>query len=474
MTEPTRRSVLRGVAGAATAPFVVSSASGGLGQTLGPSGVHAAYGSDPSSTLRVGWSGGPATDAHVEIVGPGGRTRTVPAAARPVPGQEAVAYTATVDELSPGTSYGYAAVLDDRRASGFSVTTAPAANEGFSVTAVGDHGIADPENPFQRADTDDPERVFQTAQSLSPDVQLLPGDISYANGHPSTWDLYFDAFEEFLAGTPFMTVPGNHEAEPGTGLTQYDRRLNDLMPVEDSFGLDDLQHEPRWYHFEYGNTRFVGLSTTTDACGDVGRGEEFLPLYDPRCRAGGLTYGEAQELFLEATLDEAADDPRLTWTVVYFHGPMWTDSPDHAPRRDLRKRWGPILDAYGVDLVLSGDNHVYERTKAITAKDGQDDYGSKDAWEWESDLGTTFVTNGTGGTSHYGFASDTPSDYIARRTNQYFGVTELDVDDERILVAYRTTETDSDGDPEVRDRFKIEKSDEKTEEGVLIPRQVSL
>jgi len=82
------------------------------------------------------------------------------------------------------------------------------------VTAVGDHGVADPENPFQRPGTDDPERVMETAASLDPDVQLIPGDISYANGAPSTWELYFETSESFYAETPLMTAPGNHEAEP--------------------------------------------------------------------------------------------------------------------------------------------------------------------------------------------------------------------------------------------------------------------
>jgi hypothetical protein len=314
--------------------------------------------------------------------------------------------------------------------------------------------------------------VMSTAARLNPDVQLLPGDVAYANGNPTTWELYFDVFESFYAETPFMTVPGNHEAEPGTGLTQYDRRLNDLMPVDDPLGIDDLQHEQRWHHFDYDNTRFIGLSTTTDACGDVGRGEEYIPIYDPRCEAGGITYGEVQERFLRAALEDAADDDDLTWTVVYFHGPMWTDSPDHAPRKDLRARWGKLFDEYGVDLVLCGDNHVYERTKPITARPDREEYGSREAWEWDSPRGTTFVTNGTGGTSRYGFGNKTPGAYLARRTNQHFGVTQLDIDDQRIRVEYVTHETGEDGDPIVADRFEIRKSDTRTEKGVKRPMQV--
>ena len=276
MTDLDRRDLLRGVAGAATAPFFVSSVAGQAAPDEGPSGVHVAYGRDPASTLRIGWSGAPAVDARVEIGRASEPPTTVDAEAKPLPGREAVAYSATVTGLAPDTAYEYEAVLDGRRAGPFEVETAPDSTDGFTVTAVGDHGVPDPENPFQRPDTDDPEEVMDLAADLDPAMQLLTGDISYANGKPSTWELYFDTHEEFFARTPFMTAAGNHEAEPGTGLTQYDRRLNDLMPVNDPLRPDDLQHEQRWYHFDYGNTRFVSLSTTTDGCGDVSRGEEFV------------------------------------------------------------------------------------------------------------------------------------------------------------------------------------------------------
>lgn len=443
-----RRDVLTA---AGSAPFLA-----GVGRAAegvrGPSGVHIAMGRDPASMISIGWTGGPATTAEVRYREPGGTTTTAGASSAPVPGGEAVAYTATVTGLTPDTTYEYDVVLDGRTAGPFTTHTPPDASTGFTVTAVGDHGIADPDNPVQRANSDDPQRVMARAQSLDPTFQLLVGDIAYANGHPSTWDLYFDAFEDYFASTPFMTVPGNHEAEPGTGLTQYDRRLNDLMPVRDRLGVDDTQRKQRWWEITYDNTLFLGLSTTTDACGDVSRGEEFVPLYDPRCRYGGLTYGEAQERYARRALEAAANDPDVQWTVVFFHGPLWTDSASHADRRDLRKRWGMLFDEYDVDLVLSGDNHVYERTKPIHARTDRSDYGPDDAWDW-GEYGTTFVTNGTGGTSHYAFADSEPAQFIARRTNDHFGVTELDVANERIRVRYVTV----DGD--VQDRFSIVKRD---------------
>ena len=54
-----RRDLLRGVAGAAgaaAAPFLVNSVAGQQAPDEGPAGVHVAYGKDPASTLRIGWS----------------------------------------------------------------------------------------------------------------------------------------------------------------------------------------------------------------------------------------------------------------------------------------------------------------------------------------------------------------------------------------------------------------------------------
>ena len=442
-TDVSRRDVL-GSAGAmalgSTPLFVGGTGVADGAVSDGPSGVHVAFGSDPASTLRVGWSGGPATEALVRYGRPGDLDTTVQANARTVPGEDALAYSATLAGLASDTTYVYEAEMDGTAVGPFSIRTAPEENESFRVTAVGDHGIADPENPFQRADTDDPIEVIDRAQAQEPAFHLAVGDISYANGKPSTWELYFEEFEEFYATTPFLTVPGNHEAEPGTGLAQYDGRLNDLMPIYDP-GLN-LASKQRWYDFQYGNTLFMGLNTTSEDCGLPARGDEAIPIYDTRCRTDEQKrLNQAQRDYIEKTLAAAAEDPDVKWKVVYLHGPLWTDAPDHPSRKDLRERWGTLFDEYGVDLVMSGDNHVYERTKPIVGTD------------FERGFGTTYVTNGTVGASHYAFENAEPADFLAARSNEFFGVTQLDVDDERIAVQYVTE------DGSIEDEFAVIKDE---------------
>ncbi|HET7325636.1 MAG TPA: metallophosphoesterase family protein [Halococcus sp.] len=446
MTEDTNRIARRGVlktAGlAAVSTPLITSAGTARGTLLGgsgPSGVHIACGSDPERSVAVGWSGGPAADAHVEYGRDGTLDTTVDANATLVPGDTLTTYSARIVGLAPDTAYEYEVVMDGEHSERFTFETAPPSPDSFRVTAVADHGIDDPDNPFQRVNTDDPIEVVERAMAQDPAFHLCIGDISYANGIPSTWELYFEEFEDFYATTPFLTVPGNHEAEPGTGLAQYDARLNEVMPIVED--VVKLLSKQRWYDFQYGNTLFMGLNTTSEDCGLPARGDEVIPIYDTRCRTElQQLFNRVQRNYIEETLQRAAANPAITWKVVFFHGPMWTSAPDHPSREDLRERWGTLFDEYGVDLVLSGDNHVYERTKPIVG-------------ERVKPYGRTFITNGTGGTSHYAFPSDDPADFLAARSNEFFGVTQLDIDDERIEVRYVTQ------DGSVHDAFAIVKDE---------------
>lgn len=424
-TRVDRRTLMRGSAATAlgSLPVLVSSARTARGESLsGPTGIHIAYGPSPMSSMSVGWSGPPADDAYVRYGRPGDLDTTVQATTDPIPGADRVAFQAALFGLSPETEYAYEVVVDGVRSPRYSFTTVPEAGDSFRVTAVGDHGIDDPNNEFQRADTDDPLAVIDLANETNPAFHLGVGDISYANGYPATWDHYFETFEEFYATTPFMTVPGNHEKEPGTGFVSYDGRLNALMPIADPT-LPGLESKQRWYDFEFGNALFVGLNTSADACGDYARGEEFVPLYDTRCRTQeSRLYNERQGNYVEETLRAADNDPEIDWKIVYLHSSLWTDG-EHDAREDLREQWGAHFDEYDVDLVLAGHNHVYERSKPLRL-DGV------------SETGTTYLVNGTGGTSHYSFQHQTAPKWTAFRDGEHFGVTQLDISSSRLDVQY--------------------------------------
>jgi 3',5'-cyclic AMP phosphodiesterase CpdA len=49
------------------------------------------------------------------------------------------------------------------------------------------------------------------------------------------------------------------------------------------------------------------------------------------------------------------------WKICYFHHPLYTSAKFHGPSLGLRKLLEPLFIKYGVDVVFSGHEHVYER-----------------------------------------------------------------------------------------------------------------
>lgn len=66
---------------------------------------------------------------------------------------------------------------------------------------------------------------------------------------------------------------------------------------------------------------------------------------------------QVQIAWLESTLKSASEQ----WKIVYFHHPLYSNGDRHGSNVELRVRLEPILVAHGVDVVMSGHDHTYER-----------------------------------------------------------------------------------------------------------------
>jgi hypothetical protein len=452
-----RRGVLKAAGGALGAVPTFTLASGRSTAAGGPTGLHVGAGEDAATRLTVGWTGDRADEAYVEYGRRDAEEEADGSVSRPddpqdqagftafqtlsavvsadsenVPGHNLVAYRAELEGLEPNTRYVYRAVLDDRTSDTYCVKTAPDGDGSFSVTAWGDHGI---EGRFNRADSEAPNRNVELASELDSDLHLGVGDISYANGYPNTWENYFETFEAYFAERPQLTVPGNHEREPGQGFQQYDARLDALLPSAAG---------RRWFDVTYGNTAFVGLNSEAGACPSTDvDAEEYVPITDMRCgEPSGDTYDTAEQAlaseqqadYLREALSRAEADPDVTWTVVFVHSGWYTTS-EHAPREDLRRLWEPVIDEFAVDLVVVGHNHVYERTHPISGGE-------------PGETGTTYVTSGASGTSFYTFEEPEP-EWLAVRQNTDYGAFTFDVSAGRIRCRFVTL------DGETFDEFHI-------------------
>ena len=68
----------------------------------------------------------------------------------------------------------------------------------------------------------------------------------------------------------------------------------------------------------------------------------------------------AQTEWLKRVLDQPR--PASTWVIVVMHHPAYS-SGEHGPEEDVRRDWVPVFAREDVDVVLSGHDHDYERTK---------------------------------------------------------------------------------------------------------------
>jgi 3',5'-cyclic AMP phosphodiesterase CpdA len=72
------------------------------------------------------------------------------------------------------------------------------------------------------------------------------------------------------------------------------------------------------------------------------------------------TYLDPQQL---DWIDKQLSSSRARWKVCFFHHPPYSAAHYHGPDLELRKQLEPLFEKYGVNLVLSGHEHVYERIK---------------------------------------------------------------------------------------------------------------
>jgi 3',5'-cyclic AMP phosphodiesterase CpdA len=67
----------------------------------------------------------------------------------------------------------------------------------------------------------------------------------------------------------------------------------------------------------------------------------------------------AQLRWFESVLQQS----RESWKIAYFHHPLYGNAGRHGSAVDIRLLLEPLLVTYGVNVVFSGHDHVYERLK---------------------------------------------------------------------------------------------------------------
>jgi Calcineurin-like phosphoesterase/Purple acid Phosphatase, N-terminal domain len=382
----TRRGFFKG-AGAAgltatTAPFAaISSRDAGLAPADGtPEQIHLTYGDDPASTVFVSWaSPAQAVNPRVTVSGAHGEKNVIHAIQRTytdgLNGQTVFTYHARLDGLRPGSTLRYAVSADNdrNRAQPFNASfqTAPRGRAPFRWTSYGD--LATPVTSWVLSSPQSRYAV-QAVERFEPLFHLLNGDLCYANlnpkAQPAVWADFGNNVQASAAKRPWMPCTGNHEIEFGNGPQGFNSYLTRFSLPDNGSAFRGL-----WYRFQVGSALFISLSADDVIYQDSGAFVVGPAPLQPAPSTGnapiepgtslyirGYSNG-AQTRWLEETLSAASKDDSIDWIIVQMHQDALSSSKNgNGSDKGIREAWLPLFDRYGVDLVLCGHDHDYERS----------------------------------------------------------------------------------------------------------------
>jgi hypothetical protein len=141
-------------------------------------------------------------------------------------------------------------------------------------------------------------------------------------------------------------------------VSKFEQPYRDLIAGGVTFyaalGNHDEPGQKNYKAFNMGGDRFYAFRASTAKHGrDAGEGALFLAL--------DSTYLDKTQLdWLEKQL---AGAPKDQWKIAFFHHPLYSSARKHGSSLDLRKVLEPLFVKYGVNVVLTGHDHVYERIK---------------------------------------------------------------------------------------------------------------
>ena len=250
-------------------------------------------------------------------------------------------HSVKLTELSPDTRYYYTIGAADTEVAGgsdFSFVTAPTNAKPTRIWVIGDAGT---QNANQRAVRD---AYHAFAGTRDTDLWLMLGDNAYGAGFDYEYQAaVFDTYPELLRKTVAWTTIGNHETYSASDLDDFPY-LNIFSPPIHGEAGGVASGTKKYYSFNYGNIHFVCLdSMTSDRL------------------AGGPMLRWLQD-------DLAANTN--TWLIAFWHHPPYTKGSHNSDDPfggdfelvQMRQHALPILESYGVDLVLCGHSHIYERS----------------------------------------------------------------------------------------------------------------
>jgi acid phosphatase type 7 len=252
-------------------------------------------------------------------------------------------YEAKISGLRPDTKYFYAVYDGNVRLTpehdSYSFTTPPVAGtrEPLRFWVIGDGGTG----RQQQKDVYNAMWKFIERDQRPLDFWIHVGDMAYGTGRDMEFQSrFFESYDLALRSSVCWPALGNHEGYTSKGTTGIGPYFDAyVVPKRGEAGGVPSGTEA-YYSFDWGNIHFICLDS-----------------HDLDRKASG-----AMAKWLKADLEKA----NAEWLIAFWHHPPYTKGSHDAEKEkdltEMRMHMMPIIESGGVDLVLTGHSHIYERS----------------------------------------------------------------------------------------------------------------
>lgn len=377
-----------------------------------PEQIHLQSTDDPT-TMNVIWASDTTAGGHVGyFIGQDPGQYWVQSAEYCYAGHNMVFHLATMTYLIPEVEVTYKVCStggnEIKCSEDFTFTPIDPNAQHFEWISIADHG--------------DSSEAMTVSDAIIADtsaqIVTVSGDISYADGDQSVWDNWFNYQQDSMTKIPWITAVGNHENEPIYEFEPYTHRF-------DSDGKTST--ETFWYSRNYPGVHMVFMSTEHD--------------YNP---------GSPQYNWLEEDLS-SVDRSVTPFVIVYGHHPMYSSNSYHGSEVELRDAVENLYVEKGVDFVIAGHDHFYERTWPVNSGTVVD---SGTDGLFARGHAPIHLVIGMGGRSAYEDLDEPQPEWSAYRENNSYGWTKWKYDGKMREISFTFYRIDG----TIGDQFRLQEA----------------
>ena len=252
----------------------------------------------------------------------------------------------------------------------------------------------------------------------------------YQNVHVLVLDTQLELSVDTLASTAKATM--SETTDTTTDTIEDDNK--DKKDKKNKSTNDDKKKEPLLERYPLVDLDALLKQNSIDM--KIPQLDKFLK---SNAKVPAIGVDKEQYKFVLDDLNKTSQNKDIDWIFVMFHKPMYSPLSKQFEEYIIRNKYQPIFDKYGVDLVISGHNHIYSRTLPLSFNklnisqpivDQNSSPTSNNSSIFTNPNGTIFLVVGVGGAEPYRI-TEKPY-YIANQYNEGFGFVDLKINGKRL------------------------------------------